>query len=145
MALPSWQLNGFNTPFEIDIADETHAFLASYNGRLLADTIGFTNVEKTALSTAILEVTRNVVKYADRGSIQLQVVYDTQQNTGIQVTISDTGPGISDIELAMQDGYSTGKSLGLGLPGARRLMSTFDIQSEAGKGTIICMTKWKKS
>ena len=94
----------------------------------------------TLIATAISELARNIVQYARQGEIVLSAVEGSRR--GIQIVARDHGPGISDLELAMRDGYSTGGSLGLGLPGARRLMDEFAIDSEVGKGTTISMKKW---
>ena len=94
----------------------------------------------TLIATAISELARNIVQYAQRGEIILSVVEGSRR--GIQIVARDQGPGIPDLELAMRDGYSTGGSLGLGLPGARRLMDEFAIDSEVGKGTTVSMRKW---
>src|SRR5450756_978904 len=107
----------------------------------MAARLGFSSTELTLIATAISEVARNIVEYARAGEISLSVVAQGDKR-GIIVIACDNGPGIPDIKLAMQDGYSTGKSLGLGLPGAKRLMDEFEIVSEVGKGTKITMKKW---
>ena len=99
-------------------------------------------VNQTKLITAASELVRNMLKYANGGDIAIEVISKGREN-GIRLTFVDKGPGISDIALAMQDGYSTGKSLGLGLPGAKRLVSEFNIKSETGKGTTVTIIKWK--
>jgi serine/threonine-protein kinase RsbT len=132
-------------------ADATHVLIAHdgdivearRKGRELAQTIGFAGSDLTIIATAISEIARNIVVYADRGEISLSVA-DNGGRRGIVVVARDEGPGISDIERAMRDGYSTGKSLGLGLPGARRLMDDFEIVSAVGEGTIVTMRKWKR-
>lgn len=112
-------------------------------GRRLAEEAGFRGSDLTLIATAISEVARNIVSYAERGEILLeQATKDGRR--GIVVVAQDNGPGIADLELAMQDGFSTGKSLGLGLPGARRLMDEFEIVSEVGKGTTVTMRKWMR-
>lgn len=131
-------------PIIIPIRDDVHAIIASQNGRRLAGELGFNAVEQAALSTAILELGRNIVKYAAAGEVVLEAIQDNGR-AGVRVVVSDQGPGIPDIELAMRDGYSTGNSLGLGLPGAKRLMSTFELKSALGQGTTITMIKWKAS
>jgi serine/threonine-protein kinase RsbT len=111
-------------------------------GRELASAAGFTGSDLTLIATAISEVARNIVIYANRGEIRLErTSRDGRQ--GILVVAEDNGPGIPDIEQAMQDGFSTGRSLGLGLPGARRLMDEFEIVSEVGRGTTVTMRKWR--
>lgn len=104
--------------------------------------IGMSLVNQTKLITAASELVRNMLKYAGGGITLIEVVSKGREN-GIRLTFQDKGPGIKDISLAMKDGYSTGKSLGLGLPGARRLVSEFDIKSVAGKGTTVTVIKWK--
>ena len=98
-------------------------------------------VNQTKLITAASELVRNMLRYANGGKIRIEIVSKGRDN-GIRLTFADTGPGIHNIDLAMKDGYSTGKSLGLGLPGARRLVNEFNIQTETGKGTTVTIIKW---
>jgi len=126
----------------IPISDDSHAVVAAQNGHRLARESGFSQVEQTAISTAILEVARNIFKYAGTGEIRISL-FEDGSTPGILIIAEDHGPGIADIELAMTDGYSTGKSLGMGLPGARRLMDHFEIESSPETGTYIQMKKWK--
>ncbi len=98
-------------------------------------------VNQTKLITAASELVRNMLKYANGGEIIIEVVSKGREN-GVRLTFKDKGPGITDISLAMKDGYSTGKSLGLGLPGTKRLVSEFDLKSEVGKGTTVVIIKW---
>jgi serine/threonine-protein kinase RsbT len=116
---------------------------ARQKGRELATQIGFTGSDLTLIATAISEIARNIVVYAGRGEIILSAVADGGRQ-GINVVAQDSGPGIPNIEQAMQDGYSTGKSLGLGLSGARRLMDEFEVMSTVGEGTTIIMSKWTR-
>ena len=104
--------------------------------------IGMSLVNQTKLITAASELVRNMLKYAGSGTTLIEVVSKGREN-GIRLIFEDQGPGIPDISLAMKDGYTTGKSLGLGLPGAKRLVSEFDIQSTVGKGTVVTILKWK--
>jgi serine/threonine-protein kinase RsbT len=104
--------------------------------------IGMGLVNQTKLITAASELVRNMLKYGGGGGVNIEIVSQGREN-GIRLTFSDKGPGIKDISLAMKDGYTTGKSLGLGLPGTKRLVSFFDIQSEVGKGTTVTIIKWK--
>lgn len=116
---------------------------ARQKGREMAQRVGFTGSDLTIIATAISEIARNIVVYARRGEVivsQLQL----GAKRGVLVVARDEGPGIADIEQAMRDGFSTGKSLGLGLPGARRLMDEFEIVSEPGKGTVVTMKKWTR-
>ena len=98
-------------------------------------------VNQTKLITAASELVRNMLKYAKGGDITIEVVSKGREN-GIRLIFRDEGPGIGDVSLAMKDGYSTGKSLGLGLPGARRLVNDFNISSELNKGTVVTIIKW---
>ena len=98
-------------------------------------------VNQTKLITATSELVRNMLKYAGGGKILIEVVSKGREN-GVRLIFEDNGPGIADIPQAMKDGFSTGKSLGLGLPGARRLVSEFNIMSEVNKGTVITIIKW---
>jgi serine/threonine-protein kinase RsbT len=127
----------------VQIEREADIVLARQAGRQLAAQIGFTSTDQTLIATAISEVARNIVVYATHGEIVLDRA-DEGGRVGIQVIAVDQGPGIDNKELAMRDGYSTKNSLGLGLPGARRLMDDFTLDSEVGKGTTVTMRKWKR-
>ncbi len=116
---------------------------ARQRGREMATAAGISGSDLTLIATAISEVARNILAYAREGEILLSVE-SRDGRCCLQVIAADEGPGIADVELAMRDGYSTGKSLGLGLPGARRLMDEFDIVSAAGAGTRITMRKWAR-
>jgi serine/threonine-protein kinase RsbT len=104
--------------------------------------IGMSLLNQTKVMTAASELARNMLKYAGGGKVLIEIVNKGKDN-GMRLTFIDEGPGIKDIRLAMQDGYSSGKSLGLGLPGTKRLVSEFDIVSEVGKGTKVTIIKWK--
>jgi serine/threonine-protein kinase RsbT len=107
-----------------------------------ATKIGMGILNQTKLITAASELARNMLKYAQGGIVTIEVVSKGREN-GIRLVFSDKGPGIVDISLAMKDGFSSGKSLGLGLPGTKRLVSEFNIESEVGKGTTVTVLKWK--
>lgn len=126
----------------IPIAGEGDIIIASQKGRLLAKERGFSNIDQFVIATVISEVAHNIVNYASRGEILL-VVIGNGTRQGLLLIASDNGPGIDNIELALQDGYSTGSGLGLGLSGAKRLMDEFEIVSEKGRGTTITMKKWQ--
>jgi serine/threonine-protein kinase RsbT len=98
-------------------------------------------VNQTRLLTAASELVRNMMRYADGGVCIIEVVSSGRIN-GVRLTFSDKGPGIPDIAAAMRDGFSTGKSLGLGLPGTKRLVNEFDIKSKMGEGTVVMILKW---
>ncbi len=109
--------------------------------RELGSLLGMSSIGATELATAISEVARNALTYGGGGEVVLSQFAEAKRR-GIRVTVEDKGPGIADIDLAMKDGYSTGESLGLGLPGARRLVDKFEIVSKVGMGTRVTMTKW---
>jgi serine/threonine-protein kinase RsbT len=104
--------------------------------------IGMSLVNQTKLITGASELVRNMLKYAKGGVATIEVISRGREN-GIRLTFEDQGPGIQNISQAMQDGYTTGKSMGLGLPGTKRLMNEFDIKSEPGLGTTVTVIKWK--
>jgi len=116
---------------------------ARQKGRQLASQCGFPSTDLAVVATAISELARNIVRYAVRGEVILRLV-DNNGKRGIEVVAADDGPGIPDIGLAMQDGYSTSGGLGLGLPGTRRLMDEFEIASSFGKGTTVTVRRWKR-
>lgn len=111
-------------------------------GRNLAAEAGFSAGDQTVIAAAISEIARNILIYAKRGEIELRVVA-TADRAGIVVIARDSGPGIKDIQRAMVDGYSTSGGLGLGLPGAKRLMDEFEVLSN-GNGTTVTMRKWRE-
>lgn len=127
----------------VTIDSDADIVSARQKGRELASECGFPSTDLAVVATAISELARNIVRYAARGEIILRVVDDGGRR-GVEVTATDDGPGIPDVALAMQDGYSTSGSLGLGLPGTRRLMDEFEIDSELGKGTTVTARKWKR-
>jgi len=104
--------------------------------------IGMSLVNQTKIITAASELARNMLKYANGGKATIEVVSKGREN-GIRLTFADKGPGIANVANAMKDGFSTGKSLGLGLPGTKRLVSEFNLETEVGKGTTVTVTKWK--
>jgi serine/threonine-protein kinase RsbT len=126
----------------ISIEKEQDVILFRNRLREMANRIGMSVLNQTKLITAASELVRNMLKYANGGKTLMEII-STQKNTGIKLTFIDQGPGIPDIKLAMQDGYSTAKSLGLGLPGAKRLVNEFQIESVVGEGTTITIIRWK--
>jgi anti-sigma regulatory factor (Ser/Thr protein kinase) len=108
--------------------------------RQLASRQGFSGTDLTILATAVSEVARNIVRFAGKGEIVIELIESPRR--GVRIVARDTGPGIEDVEQALTDGFSTYDGLGLGLPGARRLMDDFAIVSELGRGTTVSMTKW---
>lgn len=108
----------------------------------MAATLGFRLIDQTRLATVTSELARNIVKYAGQGRMIAQPTSNAQGRQGIRLIFEDTGPGIPDIEAAMRDGFSTGRGLGKGLPGSRRLVDEFDIESDMGRGTRITIVRW---
>lgn len=130
----------------IRVFDEIHAVIAGRKAQQLAQHMGFPLAHCTAIHIATLEVTRNILEYAGQGQIRFEVVerHDVLGiQLGIQIEAIDSGPGISDLEAVLRDGFSTGRGLGKGLPGAKRLMDDFEITSGTDMGTRIIMRKWK--
>ena len=125
----------------IPIVVDGDVVVARQRARELAADLAFTSTDLTLLATAISEIARNITTYADRGEVCITTVRRGSRQ-GVKVVASDNGPGIANIDLALRDGYTSGKGLGLGLPGARRLMDEFDIDTEVGRGTRITMLKW---
>ncbi len=115
---------------------------ARQKGRELARDLGFTSTDLALIATAISELARNIILYANTGQIVLSVV-ENGTRRGLKVVARDDGPGIPDIERALEEGFSTSRSLGLGLSGVRRLMDEFDIVSEIGSGTTVTVKKWR--
>jgi RNA polymerase sigma factor (sigma-70 family) len=126
----------------VPVGRDADVVTARLRGREVAAPAGFSATDCTIIATAISEVARNIVKFASRGEVLIGTVRDAG-GTGVSVVARDAGPGISDVARALQDGYSTYQGLGLGLPGCRRLMDEFDIESEVGVGTTVTMTKWR--
>lgn len=110
-------------------------------GHQLALDLGFSLTDVTMIATAISEIARNITSYAGRGSVRVFVA-DREGHKALVVRAEDQGPGIADIERAMEDGYSTGRGLGMGLPGSRRLMDRLLVESALGRGTVVEMWKW---
>src|SRR3989442_1240516 len=127
----------------VEIASDVDVVQARQHGRELAAGAGFSTGDQTVIAAAISEVARNILMYAKRGEISLSVVANGDQQ-GVVIVARDQGPGIPDVSRALQDGYSTSGGLGLGLPGARRLMDDFDIASVVGQGTTVTMRKWRR-
>jgi serine/threonine-protein kinase RsbT len=131
-------------PHESVIAIESDAdvVLARQRAREMASALELTSTDQTLLATAISEVARNITTYAVRGEVILSMIRDSAGRRGIQVIARDDGPGIENLELALQDGYTSGGGLGLGLPGARRLVHEFDIETTPGHGTKVTLVMW---
>ena len=130
----------------IVISTDGDIVVARQSGRELAAQIGCSSTDATLIATAISEVARNILTHAGHGEVEMQAIGPETNRRGepaVEVIARDSGPGIADVDRAMQDGFTTGRGLGLGLPGARRLMDEFEITSDVGKGTTIVMRKWR--
>ena len=127
----------------VPISSDVDLVRAREQGRTLAGELGFQQGDLTLVATAISELARNIVRYARRGEIVLHPIEDGSV-PGIVITARDEGPGIIDVNRAMEQGYSTSGGLGMGLPGVRRIMDKFEIVSEIGRGTVVTVTKWKR-
>ncbi|GEN86046.1 anti-sigma regulatory factor [Oceanobacillus sp. FSL W8-0428] len=129
------------TQSTVNINKELDIVQARQVGRNIAKQIGFSTVNQARITTAISELARNIYLYAGKGQISFEVI-DAFNQKGIIMIAADSGPGISDIKLVLQDGYTTSGGLGAGLPGVKRLMDEFEIQSGSGKGTTVKAIKW---
>jgi serine/threonine-protein kinase RsbT len=129
----------------LPIADENDIVLARQLARETARTLGFGLVDQSRIATAVSELARNVVRYASgaQGDMRLRTL-SADRGTGMEITVSDHGPGIPDVEQAMQAGFTSGAGLGMGLPGTRRLMDEMEIDSATGRGTTVTIRKWRR-
>lgn len=125
----------------VDVVNADDIVAARHAGHELARDLGFSLTDVTMIATAISEVARNITSYAGRGAIRI-TLQDRDGRKALVVRAEDNGPGIPNIERALEDGFSTGRGLGLGLPGARRLMDRLTVESEPGCGTVVEMWKW---
>ena len=130
-------------PILININNEFDIVLARQKGREVSKELQFGGVDQARITTAISELARNIYLYAGSGQITISVLEENGRR-GIHISAVDNGPGINDIRMVLQDGYSTSGGLGAGLPGVKRLMDSFDIDSMPGAGTTISITKWAR-
>jgi serine/threonine-protein kinase RsbT len=117
-----------------------------HRAREVAGGLGFGAVDQSRIVTAVSELSRNVLRYAEggRGEVLIREIASVAGARGIEITVSDSGPGIVDLELAMHAGYTSGRGLGMGLPGAKRLMDEMEIDSALGRGTVVTVRKWRR-
>lgn len=130
--------------FVVDVNHPDDIVIARQAGHELARQLGFSLTDVTMIATAISEIARNITSYAGKGEVRVGVQYRDGRRA-LVVRAEDDGPGIGDVERALEDGYSTGSGLGLGLPGARRLMDRLVVESTPGAGTVVEMWKWTPS
>lgn len=127
----------------IPVKEELDIVTARQAGRELSRSLGFSIVDLTRITTAISELARNIILYADSGTVTIETI-NQADILGIEIIAQDNGPGIADVDKAMEDGFSTSNGLGAGLPGVRRLMDDFELKTEVDKGTTIRIVKWRK-
>lgn len=132
-----------NSEIRVVVTRDADIVTARQRGRELAMEVGFSSCNATLVATAISELARNILLYAREGEIVLDAI-ERSTSRGVLVVALDHGPGISDLESALQDGYSTSRRLGLGLPGVRRLMDEFTIDTRPGEGTTVVVKKWNR-
>jgi len=125
------------------IATDADIVVARGEGRALAGRLGFSRTDATLIATAISEIGRNILVHAGAGEVRVGRAGDDHR-VAIVVVARDEGPGIHDVKRALEEGYATGGGLGLGLPGSRRLMDEFDIETKLGHGTTVTMSKWRE-
>ena len=128
----------------IDIAGEEGIVVARQRAREYVRALGFGLLDQSRIATAVSELTRNVNRYAidGRGEVLIREIHDSGARTGVEIVVSDEGPGIEDLQLAMREGYTSGPGLGLGLPGTRRLVDEMEIDTGSGRGTTVTIRKW---
>ena len=128
---------------DLEIQSEPDIVLARQSAHQAAIELGFRVIDQSRIATAVSELARNVTRYATdgRGRMSIRQAAANGHN-GLEITVSDDGPGIPDINQVMQDGYTSGRGMGLGLPGTKRLMDEMVMESEVGTGTTVIIRKW---
>lgn len=129
---------------EVPIYEEIDIVKAVFGSKDISQSAGFSQNERSMVAIAVSELARNIYKYAGKGVISIGII-NTGNRKGIEIIAEDNGPGIENTEKALQDRFSTGNTLGLGLPGVKRIMDEFTIASAPGKGTKITARKWGKN
>jgi serine/threonine-protein kinase RsbT len=129
----------------IELREEDDIVEARKQARELAKQVGFGLVDQSRIATAVSELARNVIRYATNGRGNVAIFrVESARGTGIEIVVSDEGPGIADVNQAMREGYTTGHGMGLGLSGTRRLMDEMDIDSALGRGTTVTIRKMRR-
>jgi serine/threonine-protein kinase RsbT len=131
------------SPKHVTISSDLDIVIARSSARDIAKQIGFGAIDQARIATAVSELARNIFLYAGYGTVCVALV-EQRGRTGIEIVCSDQGPGIANLEQVMQDGFSTSRGMGMGLPGARRLMDEFELLSREGVGTTITCRKWRR-
>jgi serine/threonine-protein kinase RsbT len=129
----------------IPIVVEQDIVVARQSARAAASTLGFGAIDQSRIATAVSELTRNIIRYATngRGDVVIRRL-DAERGVGLEIVVTDEGPGIGDLEQVMQDGYTSSKGMGLGLPGTKRLMDEMLLESALGSGTTVTIRKWRR-
>lgn len=128
----------------VPIESEDSIIVARQSARALAQSLGFSALDQSRIATGVSELARNVVRYATNGKGETRIRALTEAKPGIEVVVHDNGPGIADLEQALAVGFTSGRGLGMGLPGTRRLMDEMTIDSAPGRGTTVTIRKWKR-
>lgn len=131
---------------EVVVIDgETDIVKARQLARHVADQLGFGAMDQSRIATAVSELARNIVRYATDGKGEVRISrFDAANRIGIEIVVEDNGPGIEDIDRAMEQGFSSGSGLGLGLGGTKRLMDEMTVDSAPGRGTRVVIRKWRR-
>ena len=134
------------TEVRLEISSEADIVNCRQTARETARSLGFGMIDQSRITTAVSELTRNIIRYAtaQRGEMVIRSIDRESGETGIEIVVSDDGPGIEDIEQVLREGYTSGGGLGLGLPGTRRLMDEMHIDSALGRGTTVVIRKWRR-
>ena len=134
------------TEVRLEISSEADIVSCRQTARETARRLGFGMIDQSRITTAVSELTRNIIRYTTdkRGEMLIRPIDRDDGATGIEIVVSDDGPGIEDVEQVMREGYTSGGGLGLGLPGTRRLMDEMHIDSAPGQGTTVVIRKWRR-
>jgi serine/threonine-protein kinase RsbT len=132
--------------WSVEVAGEEGIVAARQQAREAAKGLGFGPVDQSRIATAVSELARNVVRYAAgcRGDVQIAELASPENGIGLEIVVRDEGPGIANVEQALRDGFTSGQGLGMGLPGAKRLMDEMTIDSVPGRGTTVTIRKWRR-
>jgi serine/threonine-protein kinase RsbT len=130
----------------VPVTGEEGIVAARQQAREAAKELGFGLVDQSRIATAVSELARNVVRYAtgSRGEVLIRMLAPSEKGIGIEMIVRDDGPGLTNVEQALRDGFTTGNGLGMGLPGTRRLMDEMTIDSTPGRGTTVTIRKWRR-
>jgi serine/threonine-protein kinase RsbT len=139
-------MSAVGTELHVPILTEEDIVVARQQARAVAKSLGFGAVDQSRIATAVSELTRNVVRYATdgRGDVRIIALVAPPRGQGIEIVVADEGPGIADLDQAMEAGYTSGGGLGMGLPGTKRLVDEMDVDTALGRGTVVTIRKWRR-